>query len=142
MKKLPIRHRCSLAVVVLLTLWSVPTLAQFDVSAPYPSEVALVAEVDKGYVFRRNPGAQRLYIYDGDHDGRSFCNNGCASEWPPVLAPATAQAIGQWSYVHRDDGKLQWAYRGHPVYSRYHDAFDNPQGDGEDGMWHLLPYEK
>ena len=35
---------------------------------------------------------------------------------------------------HAGDGK--------PVYSMFHDAPNTPRGDGEGGVWHLLPYEK
>jgi predicted lipoprotein with Yx(FWY)xxD motif len=77
-----------------------------------------------------------------DRDGRSLCNGGCANAWAPVLAPASARALGQWSVIRRDDGKLQWAYRGHPVYSLLDDTPNHPKGDGKAGVWHLLPYEK
>jgi predicted lipoprotein with Yx(FWY)xxD motif len=44
--------------------------------------------------------------------------------------------------VARSDGRQQWAYRGQPVYMRFHDAPDQPTGDGIDGKWHLIPYTK
>jgi predicted lipoprotein with Yx(FWY)xxD motif len=119
-----------------------PALAAFDANLPYPSEVALSEEGDHGFVFRRFPGSQRLYIYDLDPVGRSACNAGCSSARPPVIAPASAKAMGEWTTIRRDDGQLQWAYRGHPVYSLFHDAPNEPHGDGEGGVWHVLPYEK
>jgi predicted lipoprotein with Yx(FWY)xxD motif len=50
--------------------------------------------------------------------------------------------MGDWTVIRRDNGLLQWAYRGKPVYSMFHDAPNTPRGDGEGGVWHLLPYEK
>jgi predicted lipoprotein with Yx(FWY)xxD motif len=134
--------RTALALLPILVLYGAPAKAAFDVGAPYPTEVALSEEGDNGFVFRRFPGSQRLYTYDLDRAGRSFCNEGCEGAHPPVIAPASATAMGQWSVVRRDDGRLQWAYRGHPVYSFFHDAPKDPHGDGEGGTWHLLPYEK
>jgi predicted lipoprotein with Yx(FWY)xxD motif len=130
-----------LAAAALMTICG-GARAAFDTSLSYPGEVALSEEGAKGYVFRRFPGSQRLYFYDQDRGGRSFCNEGCDSARPPVLAPAAAKPMGEWTVIRRDDGQLQWAYRGHPVYTMYHDAPNDPHGDGEGGVWHLLPYEK
>lgn len=116
--------------------------AAFDATLPYPTEVALSEVGDKGYVYVRFPGAQRLYTYDLDRAGRSFCNEGCDSAHPPILAPAGSKPMGDWTVIRRDDGLLQWAYRGQPVYTLFHDAPNAPHGDGEGGVWHLLPYEK
>ncbi|MGE3476406.1 MAG: hypothetical protein AB7H70_11430 [Rhodospirillaceae bacterium] len=40
----------------------------------------------------------------------------CAEMWPPVLAPADAKAVGDWSIVRRKNGAKQWAYEGYPLY--------------------------
>jgi len=130
------------AAVVLISCGAAPAWAAFDATLPYPTEVALSEVGDKGFVFVRFPGAQRLYTYDEDRAGRSFCNEGCDSAHPPILAPAGAKPMGDWTTIRRDNGLLQWAYRGHPVYSLFHDAPNAPHGDGEGGVWHILPYEK
>jgi predicted lipoprotein with Yx(FWY)xxD motif len=132
----------ALALLPLLLLTAVPARAAFDVGLPYPTEVALSEEGDKGYVFRRFPGSQRLYTYDLDRAGRSYCNEGCEGAHPPVIAPASAASMGEWSVIRRYDSRMQWVYRGHPVYSLFHDAPKDPHGDNEDGMWHLVPYER
>jgi predicted lipoprotein with Yx(FWY)xxD motif len=130
------------ALFIFLGMVSLGGAAQaaFDANLPYPTEVALSQEKD-GYIFRRFPGTQRLYTYDLDPAGRSACNDSCSSARPPILAPANAKAMGEWSVIRRDDGRQQWAYRGKPVYSLFHDAPNQPKGDGEGGVWHLLPYE-
>ena len=126
----------------LLVFGAAPAWAAFDATLPYPAEVALSEVGDKGFVFVRFPGAQRLYTYDLDRAGRSFCNEGCNSAHPPILAPAGSKPLGEWTTIRRDDGLLQWAYRGQPVYTLFHDSPNAPHGDGEGGVWHLLPYEK
>jgi predicted lipoprotein with Yx(FWY)xxD motif len=136
------RERLVCTASVLLLICHGPSARAFDIALPYPAEVSLSQDGDKGFVYRSCPGSQRLYTYDLDHDGRSFCNAACADAWPPVIAPASARALGQWSVIRREDGRLQWAYRGHPVYSLLNDAPNHPKGDGKGGVWHLLPYEK
>jgi len=106
-----------------------------------PEQVALVDEGDKGVVLRHFPSSLRLYTFDQDAPGRSNCNLGCASRWPPVLAPADATDIQEFTVVTRDDGRKQWAFRGKPLYMRYHDAPNMPSGDGEEGgAWHVVPH--
>ena len=129
------------AAAFLVLCCALPARA-FDVALPYPGQVSLSEEGEKGFVYRSCPGSQRLYTYDLDRDGRSLCNDRCANAWPPVIAPASARALGQWSVIRRDDGTPQWAYRGHPVYSLLDDTPNHPKGDGKGGVWHLLPYEK
>ena len=133
MMREPTRAFAFAMLISLLASDGGPAFAQVDLTSPYPAEVALSQEGDKGFIFRRNPGSQRLYTYDLDRADRSFCNEGCDGARPPVPAPASAKTLGLWTVVRRDDGSLQWAYRGHPVYTMYHDAPDNPTGDGEDG---------
>lgn len=106
-----------------------------------PEEVALVDEGAKGMVLRHFPSSLRLYTWSKDAPGRSNCNLGCASRWPPVIAPADATDLPDFTVVNRDDGRKQWAFRGKPLYMRYHDAPNAPAGDGdEDGAWTLVPY--
>jgi predicted lipoprotein with Yx(FWY)xxD motif len=136
-------RKLAVAAAALLTVCGgAPAWAAFDATLPYPAEVALSEVGDKGYVYVRFPGAQRLYTYDLDRAGRSFCNEGCATARPPILAPAGSKPMGDWTVIRRDNGLLQWAYRGSPVYSMFHDAPNSPRGDGEGGVWHLVPIEK
>ena len=116
--------------------------AAIDINAPYPAEVSLTDEGDKGLVFRRCPNNARLYVSDAELNGHPACNGACERDWLPVRAPNGAQTLGEWTPVRRDDGSLQWAYRGRPVYSLIQDLPYAPKGDGRDGAWHLLPYEK
>jgi predicted lipoprotein with Yx(FWY)xxD motif len=62
------------------------------------------------------PTQMTLYVFDKDAagSGKSVCNGGCATNWPPLMAPANAAPIGDWSVVMRDDGSKQWAYKGRP----------------------------
>jgi predicted lipoprotein with Yx(FWY)xxD motif len=80
-----------------------------------------------------------LYSYDKDGKGVSNCNDACAKNWPPLMAPAGAKAEGEWSLVKRADGTEQWAYDGKPLYTFAADkAPSDATGDGKMGVWHVV----
>jgi predicted lipoprotein with Yx(FWY)xxD motif len=58
-----------------------------------------------------------LFVYEQDGAGKSNCTGSCALEFPPLIAAAGAKPSMDWSLVRRSDGKLQWAYQSHPLYS-------------------------
>lgn len=86
------------------------------------------------------PNQHTLYVFDRDSagSGKSMCNANCASSWPPLLAPANAQAIGHWSVIARDDGMRQWAYKGKPVYFWSQDGKPgDTKGHGMGNAWRI-----
>jgi predicted lipoprotein with Yx(FWY)xxD motif len=88
---------------------------------PHPRDAALIQQPDGGWSYRKFPEGSRLYVFEGDSPGQSSCNSGCASTWPPLFVSPGADSVGAWTVILRDDGKPQWAYKGQPVYRRYHD---------------------
>ncbi len=84
------------------------------------------------------PNGMTLYTFDRDAGGKSMCNGPCATNWPPLTAPAGAGASGDWSIVTRDDGSRQWAWRGKPVYYWVKDARPGDRtGDGVNNAWRI-----
>ncbi|MFG5411348.1 hypothetical protein ABXN37_28585 [Piscinibacter sakaiensis] len=86
------------------------------------------------------PNGMTLYTFDRDpaNGGKSVCNGPCATNWPPLMAPAGAAARGDWSVVTRDDGSRQWAYKGKPLYFWVKDAKPGDRsGDGVNKVWQL-----
>ena len=80
-----------------------------------------------------------LYTFDKDSGGKSMCNDECAKNWPPMMAPAGAKAEGKWSVIKRDDGMMQWAYDGKPLY--YYEDDKKPgdmTGDKKKDVWHVV----
>lgn len=130
------RYALSAALFLTVALPG-PAIAQASKIPSHPPEVAFVEEGSAGSVFRKTEGSLRLYTSDKDPAGASQCNGGCASAWPPLYAPADAVAVGDWTLVSRLDGKRQWAYRGKPVYTRFHDSPETPTGEGIPG-WRLM----
>ena len=133
----------------LIRLWAAGVLLGFLISEAsgettsgptyleHPGQVALV-ESAAGWRYVHFPTNLRLYTFDQDSDNKSACNLGCSSVWPPLVAPDDAKPIGDWTVFMREDGRRQWAYKGRPVYLRYHDSPSRPAGDGVDGLWHFL----
>ena len=81
-----------------------------------------------------------LYTFDKDkaHSGKSECTGACAKNWPPFLASASESASGDYSFVQRADGKMQWAYKGKPLYFWHKDKKPGDQtGNGFKNVWHV-----
>jgi predicted lipoprotein with Yx(FWY)xxD motif len=98
---------------------------------------ARVADTSKGKALVDAKG-MTLYTFDRDTAGKSNCNGSCAQNWPPLMAPANATASGSWSVVRRDDGTMQWAYKGKPLYGWAKDTKPGDvTGDGVNQVWHV-----
>lgn len=83
-----------------------------------------------------------LYTFDKDAAGKSNCNGGCATAWPPFIVANPALAGGDFSIVKRDDGASQWAYKGKPLYFFAGDAkAGDASGDNQGGVWHVVRSE-
>ena len=80
-----------------------------------------------------------LYTFDKDSGGKSMCNDDCAKNWPPMMAPAGATADGKWSVIKRDDGTSQYAYDGKPLYTFVKDkAPGDMTGEKLKDVWHVV----
>jgi predicted lipoprotein with Yx(FWY)xxD motif len=80
-----------------------------------------------------------LYTFDRDAAGKSSCYGGCAAAWPPFVVADPALAGGDFSIVGRDDGRVQWAFKGRPLYFFAADARPGEvRGDGNAGAWHAV----
>jgi predicted lipoprotein with Yx(FWY)xxD motif len=80
-----------------------------------------------------------LYTFDKDSDGKSACNGPCAGNWPALKADGNAKSSGGYTVVKRDDGTMQWAYKGKPLYTWVKDTKPgDTTGDGFlNGAWHV-----
>lgn len=93
--------------------------AAFAVVSMVPAAFALppgVTVKDGAFIA---PDGKPLYTFarDSAGAGKSVCNGGCATAWPPLAAAAGAADDGDWTVVTRDDGAKQWAYKGLPLYT-------------------------
>ena len=111
-----------IAAALLSSLLALPSLAQ-----PKPADGALVG-----------PNGMTLYTFDKDTagNGKSVCNGGCATNWPPFIAADSDKPAGDITIVTRDDGKKQWAAKGWPLYYWVKDTKPGDKtGDGVNGTW-------
>jgi predicted lipoprotein with Yx(FWY)xxD motif len=75
-----------------------------------------------------------LYVFASDvaNSGKSACNSGCATTWPPltvasgITPSAGAGASGKLGTITRDDGTTQATYNGLPL---HHYSGDSAPGD-------------
>jgi predicted lipoprotein with Yx(FWY)xxD motif len=87
-----------------------------------------------------NSDGKTLYTFDKDTTpGKSACTDDqCVKAWPAMVAPADAQAFGDWSVIARDDGSKQWAFKGKPLYSFVQDkTIGDNKGDAMAQVWHM-----
>ena len=82
-----------------------------------------------------------LYTLDKDSADptRSTCDGDCALKWPPFRPNDGERAVRDYTIFKRDDGSLQWAYKGKPLYFYAGDnKTGDKNGDGADGVWHAV----
>ncbi|MBI4083079.1 MAG: hypothetical protein HY423_10760 [Candidatus Lambdaproteobacteria bacterium] len=120
--------RMSVALVAVLALM----VATFTAKA-YAQEAPIkVAKTEKGE-FLTDPTGMTLYTYDRDGEGESKCNAKCAENWPPLMGQATDPDVGPYSLITRQDGSVQWSFRGMPLYRYKGDkAPGDMSGDGKE----------
>lgn len=80
-----------------------------------------------------------LYTFDKDEKGKSNCSGECAEYWPPAAAMASDKPVGDLTIIKRDDGSLQWADEGKPLYTFKNDMKPgDTTGDKKNNVWHAV----
>jgi hypothetical protein len=102
-----------------------------DIKKEHPGDTALSEAPDGGYQYKSFPGLSALYVFTGDSPGKSNCDAKCVSAWPALLVSEGEKGtrIGDWEVIVRADGARQWAYKGQPVYTRYHNVPFDASGE-------------
>ncbi|GJD47111.1 MULTISPECIES: hypothetical protein [Methylobacterium] len=110
----------------------------FSALAAQAAAPAMTAETAKGPALV-DAKSMTLYTFDKDMGGKSMCNGPCATNWPALMAASGSAASGDWTMVTRDDGTMQWAYKGKPLYTFAKDTKPGDiTGDGFlNGAWHI-----
>jgi predicted lipoprotein with Yx(FWY)xxD motif len=86
-----------------------------------------------------DPNGMTLYTFDKDAPGKSNCNGQCAENWPPMKAAAGAMATGGLTIITRDDGSMQWADDGKPLYTFVQDKKPGDvTGENMKNVWHVV----
>ena len=86
-----------------------------------------------------------LYYFKNDEQGKSNCNDGCATAWPPLLVgdggtPKLDDGLpGKLGTITRDDGTTQVTYNDLPLYFYAPDKFfGDTKGQGFNDVWFVL----
>lgn len=125
------QYTFSLKALMLAAVLALPTMA-------FAAEPAMMKE---GMMVDHK--GMTVYTFDKDAGGKSMCNGDCAKNWPPMMAPAGAKAEGKWSVIKRDDGTMQYAYDGKPLYTFMKDEKPGEmKGDGMKDVWHVMREHK
>jgi predicted lipoprotein with Yx(FWY)xxD motif len=96
-----------------------------------------IGESAKGKVLTNDKGLT-LYVFDKDSPGKSACDSQCALDWLPLVAAPSPMPMGDYTFITRDDGSKQWAYKGRPLYNwRSDKAPGDITGDGLLNIWHI-----
>ncbi len=102
-----------------------------------PPPPTTVAQSSLGPVLTDAKG-MTLYTFDRDPNGKSACNGPCATNWPPLISDDSTFPTGAYSFVLREDGREQWAYKGKPLYTWSKDAKPgDTTGENFNNVWHV-----
>ena len=141
----------ALAAVALTAACGGPYGRTSAAATPQPaadgtSAVLATASTGLGTILVDGTG-RTVYEFAKDTGSTSTCDGGCASIWPPVVAPETLPASlprvsGQLDSTTRTDGSEQLTIAGHPVYTYSGDgAPGDTNGQGLDlngGLWNVV----
>lgn len=98
------------------------------------------SSADKGNFLTDTKG-MTLYTFDKDTKNQSNCTGGCVTKWPPFVAPAVVPANlpADILEIKRDNGLMQYTYKGMPLYYFATDKKPGDTlGDGVGGIWHIV----
>ena len=87
-----------------------------------------------------------LYAFDNDSQGKSACNNGCATNWPPLTVQSENATLtagegitGTLAVITRDDGTYQVTINGQPLYYYAKDTnVGDTTGQGFSEVWWVV----
>lgn len=100
-----------------------PASASTSTPAPAPSTTAaattLATATLLGTAGFLDPSGRTVYVLSNDTTSSLACTvaSGCTGVWPPVALPSGALTTGFTAYVRSDNGAMQLAYNGHPLYT-------------------------
>lgn len=132
-------RRISLCLLLIASFsFAHVAIAQDDAS------VAVADDPELGQILT-DPEGMTLYLFTNDeqNSGTSVCNDDCLANWPAFTAddPLTLPdgVPGALTQIMRDDGSMQVAYNGWPLYYFAGDAASgdvNGQGIGD--VWYVI----
>jgi predicted lipoprotein with Yx(FWY)xxD motif len=77
---------------------------------------------------------QTLYIYTKDLPDESKCDGACAKSWPPYTTASIPHLPLNVSDFKRADGKIQYTFKGYPLYFYANEKPGVISGNGVNGF--------
>lgn len=115
------------------------TTSSSTTTAPAPGAVN-IGDTSLGSVLV-DPNGMTLYLFTKDSSGKSACDGGCATTWPPLTvtgAPTAGDGVDatKLATIARPDGAMQVTFAGHPLYTYSKDTTSGDvTGHGVGGVW-------
>ncbi len=111
---------------------------------PVGTTVMIVQHSNLGYVLAEANGQQVVYTYGKDTKGGApTCTGACAQTWLPVTGTPQAGPAdtfpGTFTLVKGAGGVEQIAYNGYPLYILKGARPYATTGNGQGGLWHVVP---
>lgn len=135
--------------LVLATLATMPLLkgarSALAQATPSPESPTVFVRQDPAFgPFFSDPAGRTLYLFTQDTTkGQSTCTGDCLAAWPVFTASGTlalpGDTPGELTSITRDDGSMQVAYNGIPLY--YYAADTMPgdvYGQAVGGVWYVV----
>jgi predicted lipoprotein with Yx(FWY)xxD motif len=132
----------------LLVMLSLLCLAAVPSSVLGQDTTLGVGMTDELGSFLTDAEGMTLYIFTKDvaDSGASVCNDDCAANWPPYFvegATLPEGTSGELTTVTRDDGTMQLAYNGMPLYLWVGDTeAGQTTGEGVGDVWYVASIEE
>lgn len=125
------------AVVPTPIMTSTPATASPQVTATAGAEFIKTKSSSTLGAYLTDPKGMTLYIFTKDAPNVSNCNDGCATTWPPYLAPSNGGTLpADITVFKRNEGTWQYAWAGKPLYYYAGDkAPGDTTGQGIGGIW-------
>lgn len=88
-----------------------------------------------------DPSGKPLYTYNADTANTSNCTGACLTNWPAYVATSTTSLpSGVTTFKRTDNGAMQYAYNGKPLYYFTSDsAGGQPTGNGVENFVLAVP---
>lgn len=113
-------------------------IQQSQVNDPSSHAPAMMMQTTAGSVMT-TPTGMTLYTFDKDAAGKSNCTGECAQYWPPLIANPGSIPAGYMTVIARDDGQMQWAAHGSPLYTYVQDKVPGDvKGNNLHNTWHVV----
>jgi len=126
-----------------LLLVSILALLTFSLTAAQADTTVATAETPELGTFLTDAEGMTLYLFTNDEEGKSNCTGECLANWPAFTAAdplALPDGVdGELTQITRDDGTMQVAYNGSPLYYWANDAEPGDttrQGVGD--VWYVV----